>query len=534
MAHANWPVFCVAAILIACLSACDSRSHSVRETTLNYVQMDEPKRLDPAFVKDLYEGIVSGFLYDGLVEFGAGDTVKPGLASSWEISPDGTTYIFHLRDAKFSDGRPVTAEDVRYSFTRVLRPKTNSQRKWVLDRIAGARVVIDGTAADLAGLETPDPRTVRITLESPYPPFLVMLAMPNAAIIPKDSAGADTPDLAFDQQPIGSGPWMLEKWIHDQRLIFKRNPHYWGAVPRLERLVYYVQTEDAVRYRQFQAGNFDIIQVGFQAHESWQNDPARAQLTTSIQELRTDYLGIMCTRKPLNDLRVRQAVSHAIDKTMIFRDIQKGRGVIATGPVPPGINAYVNPPEDYPYDPSRARQLLAKAGAQGTKLQLYYREEPLNAEIAQAVKDNLDAVGFHTELTPRDQAALRQAIHEGTADLFLGSWTLDYPDIENALFPPFHSSNIPRQGNQTHFKNEEVDRVLGVARAEGDNATRIDLYEKAEELVRKDAPWVPLFHRKVYYAVQPDVHGWTPALIYNADRFNHVWKSKADQARQDR
>lgn len=518
--YCYWIVLCCAA-----LGGCSGEGDLREETTLHYSQTDEPRRLDPAFIKDLYEGIVSGFLYDGLVIFGNGSEVEPGLAKRWNISDDGREYTFHLRaDAQFSDGRPVTSADVGYSFTRILRPETNSQRKWVLDKIAGARAVIAGTTTTLAGIETPDAHTVKIRLSSAYPPFIVMLAMPNAVIIPEGAAGIDTPDPEFDRNPVGTGPWILDKWLHDQRLIFRRNPNYWGEGPFLEHLVYHIQTEDSVRYRQFDAGNFDIIQVGFQAHEAWQNDPVRARLTTAIQELRTDYIGIMCSRKPLDDVRVRAAVSHAIDREMIFRDLQKGRGVIAGGPVPPGIDGYVAPAPEYPYDPDKARELLAQAGHRELALEFVYREEPLNAEIASAVKDMLAQVGVMVQLMPRDQAALREAIHEGTADLFLGSWTLDYPDIENALYPPFHSKNIPRQGDQTHFSNPDVDAVLTAARTEGDNARRIALYQQAEQLVREQAPWVPLFHRKVYYAVQPNVKGWMPVLIYNAERFNEVRK----------
>ncbi len=516
-------ILCV--VIALTLIACTGEGDIKQISTLNYAQMDEPKRLDPAFVKDLYEGIVSGFLYDGLVGFGSGSDVHPGLAETWEITPDGRTYTFHLRPhTKFSNGKPVTSKDVRYSFTRILRPETNSQRKWVLDRIVGAQQVMDGTTTTLTGLVSPDAHTVRITLESPYPPFLLMLAMPNAVIIPEGAAGTDAPDSAFDRRPIGTGPWLLHTWLHDQRLIFKRNPNFWGEGPSLEHLVYHIQTEDSVRYRQFEAGNFDIIQVGFQAHKAWQNDPAKARLTTSIQELRTDYIGIMSSKKPLDDVRVRRALSHAIDNELIFRDIQKGRGVVAGGPVPPGIAGYAAPPPAFPYDPKKAREILKQAGQASIELDLYYREEPLNGEIAQAVKAMLEAVGARVTLVPRDQAALRQAIHEGVADLFLASWTLDYPDIENALYPPFHSVNIPRQGNQTHFRNTEVDDVLASARVEGNNDKRIVLYQKAENLVRMQSPWIPLFHRKVYYAVQPNVTGWNPALIYNADRFNEVIK----------
>ncbi len=526
---AAWLPIIAAALFL--LTGCTGEGDLKEETTLHYAQMDEPKRLDPAFVKDLYEGIVSGLLYDGLVVFGKGAAVEPGLAERWEISEDGLTYTFHLRPkARFSNGEPVKASDVRFSLTRILLPETNSQRKWVLDRIAGADAVTSGTTTTLAGLATPDDHTVQITLEAPYPPFLTMLAMPNAVIIPENHPGTLNEDpqqaaAARDRDPIGTGPRILQKWLHDQRLVFRRNPHFWGDGPHLEHLVYHIQTEDSVRYRQFEAGNFDIIQVGFQAHDAWQGEPARARLTTAIQELRTDYLGIMCRQPALADVGVRQALSHAVDREMIFRDIQKGRGVVAAGPVPPGIEGYRQTAPAYPYDPARARELLAGAGHPGLGLELYYREEPLNDEIAQALKTMLEAAGARVTLMPRDQAALRQAIHEGQADLFLASWTLDYPDVENALYPPFHSSNIPRQGNQTHFRNAKVDMALEAARSEPDSVRRITLYQQAEDLVRNQAPWIPLFHRKVYYAVQPDVKGWVPALIYNADRFNDVRKS---------
>src|SRR5207253_2051018 len=159
----------------------------------------------------------------GLVNFGKKADVVAGLASRWEISPDGRTYTFHLRNARFSNGATVMAEDVRYSFTRILRPETGSDRKWVLNRILGADEVTSGIAKELRGIDTPDTQTVVITLARPYPAFLKMLAMPNGAIIQKDAAGRDKPDPAFDQKPFGSGPWMLHSWQRDQLIEFTPN-----------------------------------------------------------------------------------------------------------------------------------------------------------------------------------------------------------------------------------------------------------------------------------------------------------------------
>jgi peptide/nickel transport system substrate-binding protein/oligopeptide transport system substrate-binding protein len=476
-------------------------------------------------VKDLYEGIVSGFIYDGLVLFGKGPDVKPGLAERWEISPDQRTYTFHLRAAKWPDGAPITANDVRYSFTRILAPETGSERKWVLDRIEGAAEVISGARHDLPGLITTDTRTIQITLTKPYPVFLVMLAMPNAVILQDGSAGRGKPDPKFDKKPVGSGPWILDKWLHDQRLEFVPNPNFWGVKPQLNHLVYNLQVQDQVRARQFETGNLDICQIGFQAHENWMRDPRRASLTTSVQELRTDFIGFMNSKPKLSDPRIRRAVSLAIDRDTIFEKLQKGRGVIAHSPVPPGIPGYradIRPPQR---DLKKARELLSATG-QGTRLvlDLWYREAPLEGEICRAVKDNLAEAGIDVNLVPRDQAALRMGVHDAQADLYLGNWTLDYPDIENALYPPFHSRNIPRQGNGSHFSNPEVDALLDAARAETNASLRIAKFQQAEDVIVAQCPWVPLFHRRNYYAVQPGLKGWTPALIYNADRFNEVHK----------
>jgi peptide/nickel transport system substrate-binding protein/oligopeptide transport system substrate-binding protein len=515
----------------AMLCSCKRRSDGInagsrdqQSSMLNIASTDEPKRLDPAFVKDLYEGIVSGLIYDGLVEFGSGSDVKPGLADRWTLSPDGRTYTFHLRKATFHNGAPVTSADVRYSLTRVLWPQTNSDRKWVLDRIEGAKAVADGTTKTLSGLETPDIHTVKITLSEPYPVFLTMLAMPTAVIIPKDSAGRDKPDAAFNQNPIGSGPWVMVKWLHDQRLQFVRNERYWAGAPRLKKLLFYIQSDESVQRKQFEVGNLDIYQVGFAVYSNWMHDPAKRELTTSVQELRTDYIGFMNNKPSLSDVRVRRAISLAINRQMIFSNLQKERGVLAHGPVPPGIQGYDDSIKPLPFDPAAARKLITEAGATQLQLDFWYRDEALNSEIVTQVIKDLAEIGVKVTPMPRDQATLRAAIWNGTPDLFLGSWTLDYPYIENALTPPFHSRNIPTQGNGSHFSDSQLDKILDQAEHETNASFRIEKYREAERRVIEECPWVFLFHRKTYYAVRPEVTGYSPALMYNADRYLHVDK----------
>ncbi|MCX7717761.1 MAG: ABC transporter substrate-binding protein [Candidatus Sumerlaeaceae bacterium] len=500
----------------------DDTRASATEKVFNAVMVAEPKRLDPAFCYDLYEGIVSGLIHEGLVFFGRENEILPGLAERWEISPDGRSYTFALREAFFSDGRPVTSADVRYSFTRILRPATNSERKWLFDSVEGADEVASGTATDLRGLETPDPRTVIIRLKRPDAAFLTKLAMPNAAIIPEDSAGRTAPDRAYDTAPVGAGPWRLDKWLRDRRLEFRRNEHHWGGRFPLDRLLMHIQTDDRVMQQGFEAGNLDIHTVSFTAWPQWSADPARRERMMPVQELNTYYIGIMCSKPHLADRRVRQAIAHAIDADGIFENLQRGRGIRAAGPVVPGVPGYRQHLSPRRQDIARARALLAEAGAQGLNLDFWFTQENLTAEIVAAARAGLEEAGFKVNLVRRDNPSLRQAIYNGEPDLYFWSWWLDYPDIENALEPTFHSRNIPFGGNGARYSNPEADALMDAARAESDPDRRIALYQQVEDIVRDDCPWVFLYHRRSYVMVQPWVTGYKPAIMYNADRFTEV------------
>jgi peptide/nickel transport system substrate-binding protein/oligopeptide transport system substrate-binding protein len=498
----------------------------------NYSNIEEPKKLDPAYSYDVYEGIISGLMFDGLVLFDNGTNIVPGLAEKWEISPDGKVYTFHLRDAKFSNGKTVTSADVRYSFTRILRPETNSDRKWLFDRIVGADAVSSGTTRELKGLETPDAKTVKITLTRPYVPFLTKLAMPSAVIIPENSAGTDKPSPAFEAKPIGSGPWVLDRWLHDQRLEFHRNDKFWGHVPDVERFNYHIQIDPRVTQRQFEVGNFDILDIDFTIYSQYVRDPEKRKRMIESPELNTYFVGILSNKPKLKDKRVRQALAYAVDTKSIFENLQKGRGTWAYGPVPPGINGYRPDLKPREYNPDKARQLLAEAGATNLELDLWYRDEALGTEMMTAVQKDLEKIGVKVNVFRRDWATVREAIYNGTPDLYFSSWWLDYPDIENAIEPYFASANIPRQGNGAHFSNPEVDKLIADAEAEADADKRIAKFQKAEDAIIDECPWIFLYHRKSYVVVQPWVKGYKPSLMYNSGRFEDVDIDQALKAKR--
>ncbi|MBX7244783.1 MAG: ABC transporter substrate-binding protein [Candidatus Sumerlaeaceae bacterium] len=492
------------------------------QKVFTYANVAEPRRLDPAFMYDVYEGIVSGYMYDGLVLFDPENKVVPGLAEKWEVASDGKTYTFHLRDAKFSNGKPVTSADVRYSFTRLLRPETNSNRKWLFDNVTGVEAVTSGTAKELSGLETPDPKTVIFKLDRPYPAFLTKLAMPNAVIIPENSAGVEKPDKQFEAKPIGSGPWVLDKWVHDQRMEFKRNEFFWGNNVKLDKLIYQVTVNDRVQQQQFEVGNLDTYAVSFTVWPQWSRDPAKRDRMMPVQELVTFYVAMMNNKPHLKDKRVRQAISHGINIKSIFENLQQGRGIQAHGSVPYGIEGYRPDIPPRAYDPEKARKLLAEAGVKDLTLNYWFTDDNLTGEIASAIKSDLEKIGVQVNLARRDTAAFRQAIVGGEPDLYSYSWWLDYPDIENALIPSFHTRNIPYGGNGCRYSNPKFDKLVDAAQNEPDPKKRIEMFQKAEDMIIEDCPWVFSYHRRTYNISQPWVQNYKPAIMYNADRYTDV------------
>lgn len=518
------PLFVFALLMAGCdggNDAKDASGPSAEEKVFNYVNVDEPKHLDPAFSYDVYEGIVSGLLFDGLVNFGTGTDVVPGLAETWEISDDRTSYTFYLREAKFSNGKPVTAEDVKYSFTRLLLPETNSDRKWVVEEIRGADAVTSGITRDLAGVSIPDSRTVQIQLRRPYGPFLTKIAMPSGGIIPAGSA--DTPQALrdFDQRPIGAGPWVLQKWIHDQRLEFVPNEHYWGGRPKLDRFVYHVQLEDSVQRQQYKVGKIDQYTVGFSAYAQWIKDANQKAELIEVPELNTYFFAF--NNAKITDPRVRQAIAHGIDVQTIFDRLQLSRGTRAHGPVPVGVEGYRPGLEPREYDPLKARALLAEAGVKDLTIQLWIRQEAQTDEMAASAKADLAKIGVNVEIVRRDLAAFREGLYNGEPDMYYYSWWLDYPDMENALEPTFHSRNIPRMGNGSRYSNPDFDRLIEAAAVEPDEQKRIEMLQRAEDIIIADVPWVFLYHRKSFTAVQPWVKNYEPVpLMINASKYLDV------------
>ncbi|MDQ4081133.1 MAG: ABC transporter substrate-binding protein, partial [Gemmatimonadota bacterium] len=455
------------------------------------------------------------YVFDGLTRFTADARLEPALAERWEVSPDGKVYTFHLRrGVRFHDGTPFVARHVVQTFHRVLDPATKSTGPWVLYPIAGARAFADGKAGSIRGLQAADDSTVRITLERPVAIFLKLLAMPVASIVP-DSVPAD-----FRENPVGTGPWRFVGWRHDDYLLFAKNGEYFDGAPKTDSLRARIIREPSTAVAEFEVGNVDLLYVPEGETRRWEQTDERSAMLASAPALRLWYIGINTTRGPLRDVRVRQAINHAIDVGVILDRLVGGRGRLAAGVIPPVLEGADTTRRPYAHDANRAKQLLTEAGfPNGIDIELWHSEDATFSRVAQSIQSYLAEAGIRARLVQREAAAMRAAARNGETDMVLKDWYADYPDAENFLYPLLHTANRGIGGNVSFYSNPAFDRLVDQSRVELDSARRVSLYRQADSIAFADAPMAFLFFYNELYAVQPWVSGFEVPVIFNGQRW---------------
>jgi len=477
----------------------------------------DPRSLDPAHATDVPSGRAVSYLFDGLTRFSPDAKLEPALAERWDVSPDGTTYTFHLRHGvTYSDGTRFVAADVAPAFLRVLDPETKSGTVWPLLPIRGARDVADGKSK-LIGVVAVDDSTVVITLEQPLAIFPKLLAMPVASITPRN-AGAD-----FSERPIGTGPWRLVEWKHDDYLKFARNPTYFGGAPTIDTLIARIIPEPSTAVAEFESGTVDILYVPEDQTRAWEDTDARQARLTSAPALRLWYIGVNTTRGPLRDVRVRRAIAQAIDVPALLKELLAGRGRVAAGVVPPSLEGADTTRRIIPFDSSDARAAVVAAGfPNGIDLELWCSQSSPFPRIAQTIQAYLSSAGIRVKIVQRDASSMRAAARAGKTDLVLKDWYADYPDAENFLYPLLHSANRGAGGNVSFFSNTAFDQLVDASRRESDAARRAALYAQADSLAYDQMGLVPLFFYNELYAIQPWVQGFEVPVIFNGQRWTTV------------
>ena len=505
--------------LLLVLAACTGGDSSPeRHTLIDSRDTYDPRSLDPALSTDVPTGRAVGYIFEGLTRFTPDARVEPALATRWDLSPDGRTYTFHLRPGvTFHDGSPVAARHVVASFQRVLDPKTRGGRGWPLYPIHGARDYADGKGTTIDGLSAPDDSTVVAVLDEPLAVFPKLLAMPVASIVPL-STGTD-----LGQRPVGTGPWRFVEWKHDDYIRLAANDRYWGGRPKADSLMARIIPEPSTAEAEFESGNVDVLYVPEGETREWeQTDEKKARLQ-SAPGLRLWYVALNTTRGPLRDVRVRQALNHAVDVNAILQQLIGGRGRLAAGVVPPNLEGADTTRRPYGHDVAKAKKLLADAGfPNGVDLELWVSQEPTFARIAQALQSMLREAGIRVKIVQRDASSVREASRAGNVDMHLKDWWADYPDAENFLYPLLHSANKGPGGNVSFYANARYDDLVARARREPRDSARVALYRQADALEFADAPLLYLFFYNELYAVQPWISGFRVPTIFNGQRWTDV------------
>ncbi|GGE94145.1 ABC transporter substrate-binding protein [Hymenobacter cavernae] len=523
------------------LASCGSPGEPVNDRRVfRYNQPEALTSLDPAFANKQANIWAVTQLYNGLVELD--DQLKPGpaLARRYDISPDGRTYTFVLRanvffhDSEVFPGgksRRVTAQDFVYSFKRLLDPATASPGGWVFRGkvLENAKGEISDTA-----FVAPNDSTVRIYLKEPFIPFLGILTMPYAYVVPHEAVQRYGKD--FREHPVGTGPFQFKLWDEGNAIIYHRNPNYWRRdaegkpLPYLEAVQISFIQDRKTEFLTFQQGKLDFlsgIREGSRDLILYPDGTVREDFKgkfrfEKVPYLNTEYLGFQLdpgnlrgdgANPALGDKRVRQALSYALNKPELLAYFLNNVGVPGiSGFVPSSLPSYsAKLVPGYTYQPEKARQLLRAAGYRpGKPLRLRLSTVAERKEVCEYLQKKWAEVGVQVTIDVNQAAAHQELVDNGRAAFFTKSWLGDYPDAENYL-ALFYSPNFSPAGpNKTHFKSAAYDRLYEQAKLEQDPQKRYALYQQMDRIVVEEAPVIPLYYDQVVRLTQNNVHGLTP------------------------
>jgi oligopeptide transport system substrate-binding protein len=442
-----------------------------------------------------------------LVQYDGGLTIVPAIAQSWKASRDGLSWIFYLRKGvKFHNGREVTADDVVYSFTRILDPKVGSKAAELLLKIKGAREFVEGRVKTVQGLRALDRFTVQIDLVEASAPFVASLAIGYAKIVPREVV--ERLGAGFGSQPVGTGPFRFSHWKKNDEIVLEANPDYYAGRPFIDRVEYKIyaghQTDEM--FADFENGGLEdtFIPTAYWSRAQQSNRYRFVQRPT----LGVRFIGFLTTHSPLERRLVRQAFNFAIDKEGLVRNILLNRFVAGKSFLPPGTYGYDPQYRPYPFDPQRAKELLAKAGYPGGKglpvFPIWSSVKSVDVEREhEAIRKYLADVGIRVEFQYNTNWPVFNAqVYEGKLPLFRYGWQADVPEPENFLYRLFHSQS---RNNLTRYHNPRVDQLLDQARAEQNYLKRVELYREVERLVMDDAPVIPLNYYSYERLFQPYV-----------------------------
>ena len=481
-----------------------------QEISVNALQ-GEPDNLDPNRSSFSTEGAVIRQVFEPLLTFDKDLKPVPAAASGYDVSQDGKTYTFHLKQgAKWSDGQPVTAKDFVYSYKRILDPNIAAEyASFFADAgIVGAADYNGGKgSADNVGIKAVDDNTLEIQVESPvgyFPNLVALWVVPPLREDIIQKAGD-----AWAQDPstyIGNGPFKMSEWVHQDHITLVPNPNYSGTAPKLQKVTFLMVTNGEADYAAYRNNERDWTLVPDADVQAVRGDSELSKQSVEYTELTTFWLIMNNAKKPLDNPSVRKALSKAIDRSAMIRDVGAGVGKPATSMIPPGMPGYqADLGKDIDFDANGAKQLLSDAGFSDPSQfpQMHFRFATTSANQARAefiqaqLKQNL---GINIVLDSMESKAYQAAFKDKDFDLAFGGWGADYPDPQDWMASLF---GCKASNNKFNYCNQQFDQ----ASAKGDTGTdlnqRLQAYAEAQKILVQDLPVAPLFYRGRMVLVKP-------------------------------
>lgn len=527
-------VFLLCVSLLVFFAGCnnnkgDSTINTNSENVLRLVTNDEQTTCDVHKTTEYYTMPLN--LYERLVEIqtnadGSSELI-PGLAKTWEVSSDGLTYTFNLKEGvKFHNGEEFKADDIVYSFERLLNPSTNSLNQDCITAIKGALNVMEGKTEKLEGIEILDDYTIKITLEESFAPFLANLATPGASIYNrKFTEDAGDKFGLMPETTCGTGPYKLSKWELNSETQMDAFDDYHKGRAKIDAVNIKTVKDADTQRMMFENGEIDefdcdsaVSQISYFTNSEKYKTWVKAGNRVGIY-----YYSINQDIEPFNNVLVRQALQRSIDRQQLLDTLYDGKGSVQHGIMPPGLIGYNENLPEIKYDVDEAKKLLAEAGyPDGFEMEIcMVTDSPQTLRLNEMVQSMLQKVGINATIVQMDEASWYSVRAEGLLGSYTTSWSADFNDPDNFFYTFFAPQNTIRRS--FNYKNEQAMEQVAKARSITDQEERIKIYRELEkQIIQEDAAWVPLYLRQHIFVVNPRVqnyvvmwNGWGGNLYYN-------------------
>jgi peptide/nickel transport system substrate-binding protein len=481
----------------------ESAGTPVRGGVLHFARsLDADTGLDPISGYSNGSIFVISQIFDRLVEIGNGPKLLPGLATSWERAKDGLSWTFHLREADFSNGEPVTAEDVKFSLERWANPKIDVANGFLGEAVKSVEVV--------------DPHTVKVTLSKIEAPFLNYVSGVSASIVPQKVVEEEG-EKEFAQHPVGSGAFELKEYVRGQKTVLQRNPHYWRkGQPYLDGVDFEYVADGNARVLKVRSGEAEVAdQIPYNQVASLEGtEGIEVQVRKSVS---WDSIFFNLTKKPLQDKKIRQALNYATPKEQILESVLYGDAAISNSNIPP-LQFWDESLAPYPYDLEKAEELLAESSApNGFKLELVIAGgDQVEKETAEILQEEWAKIGVEVDIVIRDFAAMFSEWVEGKGGM---STTFPGNALSSNSYAPDEMSALMINGEAgfhslgTYYNNPKVNKLLEEAKGTLNEKVRERDFVETQKIALEDAPAVPLFFTKSVTAVQDGVKNFTTLPI---------------------